>query len=570
MSAQKNTTIFTNGRLFHDGSTAVDAQRQSSMVVRDGKITFIGFDDTPEMDALRQQEPDVEIMDLHGQHILPGFIDSHMHLLMLGQSLHKVNLDGSKDLAEIRSRISQYAKENPHKERILCMGWMHSMTNGEAKASLLDDLDPRPIYIDSKDLHSVWCNSPALKEMGIQEMENPAGGTIERDEQGNASGLLSEACVLLTVWPYLAEVLPMEDKIAALQAAIDAYHAVGCTGCVDMAMDENAWEAILQLRKSKGGSLPLRIAAHWCILPGDGEEHRLRQVERAVELNRQFNNDTSPDLRVVGIKIICDGVIDACTAALAKPYTSNGHFEGPIWTPEMLDPVVKKASEAGLQCALHAIGDQAVHNAVNVLEKHGRPGQRHRIEHLELTAPEDAKRLGQLGIIASIQPVHSDPAILRAWPKLLGPERVKRAFAYSEFADHGAVLAIGSDSPTAPYAPLPNLYVAATRKSARQPEAGDLPVNGNFRLELAQAVSAATSGAAYSCFAEKRVGSLEVGKMADFCIVDTVWKGEELLNAKVKETWFEGRRVYESRNDDDPPHVEEAATRQADVVVTTE
>ncbi|RYO68372.1 hypothetical protein AA0116_g733 [Alternaria tenuissima] len=378
--------------------------------------------------------------------------------------------------------------------------------------------------------------------MGVQDMEVPAGGTIERDADGNASGLLSEACVLLIVWPYLAKVTPLDEKMAALRTAIKAYHAVGCTGCIDMAMDENAWDAILALRSAEG--LPLRVAAHWCIMPGDGEEHRLQQVERAIKLSQEFNNKTSPDLRIVGIKVICDGVIDACTAALAEPYTSNGHFEGPIWTPEMLDPVVKKAIEGGLQCALHAIGDQAVHNAVNVLEKYGNHGQRHRIEHLELTAPEDAKRLGQLGITASIQPVHSDPAILRAWPKLLGPERVKRAFAYSDFAEHGAPLAIGSDTPTAPYAPLPNLYVGTTRKSARQPHVGDAPVNENFKLELTQAVAAATEGAAYSSFAEGRVGSLEVGKMADFCVVEMEWEGEELLKAKILRTWFEGNQVY--------------------------
>jgi predicted amidohydrolase YtcJ len=359
MSFQTAIQIFTNGRFYQDGNTTADAQWHTSMVVQDGKIAFIGKEDDQGFRAFRQ-ESIAKARDLQGQHVLPSFIDAHMHLLMLGQSLHKVNLDGSKDLEEIRSRISKYAKENPHKERILCMGWMHSMTNGEAKASLLDDLDPRPIYIDSKDIHSVWCNSAALKEMGVQDMETPAGGVIERDENGKVSGLLAEACVLLIVWPYLAQVLPTEDKTAALQAAIEAYHAVGCTGCIDMAMDENAWEAILELRKSKGGSLPLRIAAHWCILPGEGEEDRLRQVDRAIELNRQYNSDTDPDLRIVGIKIICDGVIDACTAALAKPYTNNGHFEGPIWTPEMLDPVVKKAANAGLQCALHAIGDQAV------------------------------------------------------------------------------------------------------------------------------------------------------------------------------------------------------------------
>jgi len=536
--------VFTNARIFQGQSSQSSADFPSSLVVQHGKISFVGTVDAPEIAAVRNTGAHTQ--DLNGKFILPGFIDAHMHFLMLGQSLHKVDLDHAKDLDEIRARITKYAKENPDKQRILCKGWMHSMTNGEAKANMLDDLDPRPIYIDSKDIHSCWCNTAALEEMGVQDMEDPAGGTIERDESGKASGLLSEACVLLIVWPHLAKVLPIEDKMAALRSAIKAYHEVGCTGCIDMAMDENAWEAILALREEEGGAIPLRIAAHWCILPGTGEEHRLQQVDRAIELSRQFNSETSPDLRIVGIKIICDGVIDACTAALKEPYTSNAHFEGPIWTPEMLDPVVKKTCEAGLQCALHAIGDQAVHNAVNVLEKHGQPGARHRIEHLELTAPEDAKRLGQLGITASIQPVHSDPAILRAWPKLLGPERVKRAFAYSDFADHGAPLAIGSDTPTAPYAPLPNLYVAATRKSARQPDAGDDPVNENFRLGLAQAFGAVTLGAAVSCFAEERAGSLEAGKLADFCVVDMQWKDEELLNARVVETWFGGKRLYKA------------------------
>jgi predicted amidohydrolase YtcJ len=543
MAAETKTTIFTNGRFFQKGATSAELNFYDALVVRDGKIAYVGNAHAPEIQDFNNAGS--ELRDLGGRHVLPGFIDGHMHFMLLGQSLNKVQLDGSQDLNDIRARITAWAKLHPDKERILCSGWMHSMTDGQAKASMLDDLDSRPIYIDSKDLHSCWCNSAALKEMGVQEMENPAGGTIERDANGKASGLLSEACILLIVWPFLAKALPLEDKMAALRAAINAYHAVGCTGCIDMAMDESAWEAIVELRKAEGGTLPLRVAAHWCVNPGSGPEDRLKQVARAIELNKQFNNDTSPDLRIVGIKLICDGVIDACTAALAEPYTSNMHFEGPIWTPEMLDPVVKMAAEGGLQCALHAIGDQAVHNAVNVLEKYGKPGERHRIEHLELTAPEDAARLGKLGITASIQPVHADPSILRAWPKLIGPERLKRAFAYSDFADHGAPLAIGTDSPTAPYNPLPNLYVATTRKSARQPNAEDAPVNPNFRLEVAQAMSAATSGAAYSCFAEHRVGSLEVGKLADFIVVDMDWSGQELLNARVKETWFEGKKVYE-------------------------
>ncbi|KAF2646937.1 amidohydrolase family protein-like protein [Massarina eburnea CBS 473.64] len=533
-------TLLTNGRFFN-GDNHISLF-YDSMIIKDGKIAYIG-PNTPEH-IVAFGDDNLAIKDLNGQYVLPGFIDGHMHFLMLGQSLAKVNLDGSADLSEIRHRIAKYAKENPEKKRILCKGWMHSMTNGEAKASMLDDLDSRPIYIDSKDLHSCWCNSAALEELGVQGMQNPAGGTIERDADGKASGLLSEACVLLIVWPFLAKVLSIEEKTGALQAAIKSYHEVGCTGCIDMAMDENAWEAIIALRDTFKGKMPIRVGAHWCILPGEGPEHRLQQVDRAIELARQFNASSSPDLRILGIKIICDGVIDACTAALSEPYTSNASSPEPIWTPSMLDPVVKKACDAGLQCALHAIGDQAVHNAINAIEKHGKPGQRHRIEHLELTSPSDAARLGELGITGSIQPVHSDPAILRAWPKLLGPERVDRAFAYHEFENHGAILAIGSDAPTAPHAPLSNIYVATTRKSAREPEAGDEPVNEHFRLGILDAVSAATKGVAFSCFAEDRVGSLEVGKQADFVVVDMDFEPDNLLRAQVKETWFAGEKIY--------------------------
>lgn len=538
MANKPNDILFANGRFFDEDASS--SNFPTSMLVKDGKIAYIG--PCPPADADRH----IPTEDLSGKFVLPGFIDGHMHFLMFGQSLHKVDLDGCTSLDEIRARISQYAQDHPDKKRILCKGWMHSMTDGQAKASMLDDLDDRPIYIDSKDLHSCWCNSKALEEMGVQAMPDPAGGTIERDADGRALGLLSEACVLLIVWPHLARVSSMEEKMDALRAAIAAYHAVGCTGCIDMAMDENAWEAILALRDAEGGSFPLRIAAHWCILPGEDETDRLRQVDRAIDLSNQYSIANSPDLRIAGIKIICDGVIDACTAALSSPYTSNAASPGPIWTPEMLAPVVAKACDAGLQCALHAIGDQAVHNAINVLEAYGKPGQRHRIEHLELTSPADAARLGALGITASIQPVHSDPAILRAWPKLLGPARLKRAFAYSEFAAGGATLALGSDTPTAPHAPVGNLYVATTRKSARQPDAGDEPVNEEFKLDIVEAVCAATRGVAYSCFAEDRLGSLEVGKEADFVVLDMAFEPGKLLKARVDQTWFAGRKVYEA------------------------
>jgi predicted amidohydrolase YtcJ len=166
---------------------------------------------------------------------------------------------------------------------------------------------------------------------------------------------------------------------------------------------------------------------------------------------------------------------------------------------------------------------------------------------LELTTSEDAKRLGQLGITASIQPVHSDPMLFKAWPGLVGPERCKRAFAYKEFLDGGAPIAIGTDAPTAPHMPFPNLYNATTRRSALETES-DKTVNPHFGLGLVESATAATTGAAYARFADDWTGSLKKGLFADFLVVDMQWTPETLLEARVCQTWYRGMKVFDSQS----------------------
>lgn len=519
-----------------------EAAFEECMIIHDDTIVHVGKSTDEEVSQALQKGAVLE--DLKEKYVLPGFIDGHMHLLLLGQALQKLDLDGSKDLAEIRERISLYAKQNQDIPRIMCKGWMPPMSNNEALASMLDDIDPRPIYIDSKDLHSTWCNTAALEELKVHEMSDIQDGTIHRDADGKPTGLLSETAVFSVIWPYLARVASMEEKMNALRSAIAAYTASGYTGLVDMAMDENTWEALLALRQQQqNGKLDLRIAAHWLIVPSDSEAEHIKQVERAIELHAEYNLESSPDFRIAGIKVICDGVVDSCTAALLEPYTLNGVSCDPLWPQENLAPVVTRAVKAGLQCALHAIGDRTVHMVLNVLEEYGTRDGRHRIEHLEMTTAEDAARLGKLGITASVQPVHSDPDILREWPALIGNKRCTRAFAYREFADGGATLALGSDSPTAPFKPLPNIYTATTRRSARRPE-WEKTVNPHFALPLVTAFTAATTGAAYACFADSITGRLKKGLKADFVVVDMEWSKERLLQAAVTETWFEGRRVF--------------------------
>jgi predicted amidohydrolase YtcJ len=534
--------VFANGKIFNASRRSGEPAFHDWMLVEDGVVRDVGLSSDARLNDVKASGATVQ--DLAQKTILPGFIDGHMHLLMLGQSLQKLDLWGCETFEDIRARIKTYAAEHPHVPRILCRGWMNFMTNGEAKASMLDDLDARPIFIDSRDLHSVWCNSAGLDDLGIASIEIPPGGLVERDEDGKPSGLVGEACVLTHVWPHLARVASMEERTGAIKAAITVYTEAGYTGVVDMAMDSHAWEAILTLFADEP-DIPMRVSAYWFIAPTENVEDALVQVDKAIEMSKKFSKETSPNACILGLKVILDGVIDACRAAVSQPYSSNGELPEALWKAEILEPVVKKADEAGIQCAIHAIGDAAITLAINSIERRCSPGKRHRIEHLELSSPEDAKRLGKLGITASIQPVHSDPAILRAWPRILGDERLKRVFAYREFHNHGAPLAIGTDAPTAPHAAFANLYVATTRKSAKEPARNDEPVNPNFALDVYDAIAGATAGVAYSIFAESRVGSLTPGRRADFVVVDLDWEDSEtLIGTSVYQTWFGGRKVF--------------------------
>lgn len=537
------TKILTNGRFLrpsdHNPSHANFAE---CLVVDDhGHIVHIGsFNDVAVQELVA---PGTQLVDMKGHLIIPGLIESHTHVLLTGQALNTLSLIDCQSLEDIRVCIRDYAQAHPNLPRISCSRWFQASTNNQALASMIDDLDPRPIYIGSYDLHSVWCNTAALTELQVGSMENPPGGTIHRSEDGEPNGLLSESAALGIALPFLSQQHTDEEKITFIHDAISSYISSGYTGLVDMAMDDTMLDIILKYRARCGGCLPIWMAMHWFIMPQTTMADNLKQVERAIELNKEYNASTTPDCRIAGIKIICDGVVDSCTASLSEPY-SHGQGNAPtMWTMDELLPVLNKADRSGLQIALHAIGDAAIKLAIDALEAIGNPTGRHRIEHLETCAPEDVPRLGKLGITASIQPVHSDPFNLRSWPTLLGPKRCGHIFPYNSFAEHGAVIALGTDAPTASLLPLPNLYTATTRRSSHKPDMTDT-TTPKYALSLAAAMAAATQGAAYGCFADDRVGRLEPGKVASLTVIDVAWDATQLLQGKVVETWYQGRKIF--------------------------
>lgn len=537
-------TVFVHGRfLVHDQHSPTCPEFKGCIVVEEGKITHLGHesDDVPQV----ARQNGAEVVDLEHRMVIPGFIDGHTHLMFLGLSLTKLDLSGCKSLTQIRTAISDYAKTNPNLPRLLCRGWHQPSTDGLALASMLDDLDPRSIFIESLDLHSTWCNTAALSELPIEEIKQVCGHHISCDEDGNPTGLLAENAQTGYIWPHLVRSCAAADKQSALELAFQSLVEAGYTGAIDMAMDDDAWEALADLRRTKG--LPLHIAAHWFIPFESSTDKLMQHVDQAIERHHTWHPEVSRDFCVVGIKLVSDGVVDGCTAALSRPYPGQKDMVMPIWPAESIDLVVKRAAAAGLQVAVHAIGDRAITQAINSIAQVGDSRARHRIEHLELPTEEDVQRLGQLGITASIQPVHSDPDMVRKYESLIGPELWKRAFPYREFADVKTCLAIGTDAPTARHLPLPNLYNATTRRSATDPSLKTQTQPHNA-LSLDQAIIAATRGAAYSRFAENWVGSLEKGKQADFVVLDVEWTADTLLSGKVVQTWSRGRKLYDAES----------------------
>jgi predicted amidohydrolase YtcJ len=565
------TTVYRNAKVF----TADPARPWSpAFAVRDGRFLVVGCDEEVDAAAASASETsasessasessasetsasdtsagatsagEIESVDLEGALVIPGVIDGHFHLLHTGGSLQRVDLLRAKSLDEIQGAVRNHANADVKSHWVLGKSWLFDAVPGEPTAAMLDPVvSQRPVLLDANDFHSTWVNSLALEALGItDETPDPAGGRIARDEHGKATGFLEETAAELA-WDHLDKITTSDQRDHQLKDAVMALNAAGLTTVIDMGMGPVALETISHAEQR--GDLDVRVVAHWLMSREGPVGTHLAQVSEAAALSRTHSSDL---LRVAGIKFIVDGVIDGCTAHVTEPYT-NGALPDPIWDYEALAPVVAAADKAGLQVALHAIGDAAVHAALDAVENAYRENggdpraRRHRIEHIEYCDPADIPRFAQLNVTASMQPVHADPAIQDNWRQMLGPQRSPGGFPAAALAASGARLVLGTDAPTAPFAPLPNLFIATTRRSALQPElAANEPKNA---LPIEDALTCATANAAWSCFAEDRLGSISLGKHADFVVVDpdiTESDPERLLNASVLQTVVGGRTVH--------------------------
>jgi predicted amidohydrolase YtcJ len=534
-------TVFTGARLL-DADLAGITPGSSTIVVEDGRIARIVADDTAVEGAVVAGD---DVVELAGQVVVPGFVDSHVHLVWMGQSLASVALTDAPDLATIQRRLrAERERIGPDATVLRGKGWLFDALDTEPTAAMIDEVVADiPVFLDSNDMHSVWVNTAALRTMGVDaETPDPPSGRLSRLPSGEPTGMLYERAAHEIGWAHLAATTTDRDRVDAVRRALEAFAAAGVTSVVDMGMDEDGWAALHTLAHESGGRLPVRVVAHW-LIPDSGDSTSNRaSVDRAAELSARG----STWMRVIGVKLVLDGVIDSCTAALRHPY-ANGSNAELMWDEGRLREVALAADAARLRLAIHAIGDRASDVALDVIEAvvaaNAPWDRRPRLEHLEIVSDDTPARMAALAVTASIQPVHADPAIQPNWRAQLGDERVERGYPWPVFGAAGARVALGTDAPTAPHEALVNLHIATTRESVIDPA---LPATtpGSV-LPIDQALRHATIDSAASFAADGDLGRIAPGYAADFVVLtdDPTSRGT-LLGTAVVLTVVDGEVVH--------------------------
>jgi len=535
-AADAPVTLVDNAKIytFDRGGTVIESGALAFSA--DGEILAIG-----DSEAMRTAFATAQRIDLAGKALLPGLIDSHGHLYGLALSLTQADLVGASSKSEVIDRLRQFAADLPPGDWLLGRGWDQ---NDWPDTTFPDHMDldavfpDRPVWLRRIDGHAAWGNSLAMAQADQDLTGNwqPPGGLVQRKPDGAPTGIFVDSAMELVDRAVPPPSAALVD--AALDLATQNLVSLGLTGVHDPGIDRSVAE--LYLHKIASGSMPLRIYAM-----ADGAGDTLDWLCANGPLA-----DPSGRLIMRSVKLYADGALGSRGAALSADYADEAGNRGLLFASnEALAGQMRHAMSCGLQVSVHAIGDRANRQVLDVFEQllpeyPANPG-RHRIEHAQILDPADIPRFAGLGIIAAMQPTHATSDMYWAGERL-GPQRLAGAYAWKSLLESGAVLAFGSDFPVEEVNPMLGIHAAVTRQDAAGwPKGGWLPQQ---RLARVDAVRAFTLDAAFAAFMEQTVGSIEVGKRADFIVLNrdpmTV-PAADFRGLQVLQTWVDGQRVFQ-------------------------
>ncbi len=460
--------------------------------IRDGRILALG---TPREVRAALHRP--RELDLGDAVAVPGLVDAHGHLVLLGRLATDLDLSGADGPEALASRVRERLAAHPTGTWLRGRGWDQNLfPDGRLPdRQALDALVPTtPIFLERIDAHAALVNGVALRLAGIdRNTEDPQGGRIVRNASGEPTGVLLDAAM-----EQVARVIPEPGPAALEQQLALALARCAASGLVavhDAGMDRDVFEALVRLQSQ--GPLPLRVfaMARW------GEPRFEEALARGPE--------TCGDLQLRTVKFFLDGALGSRGAALFEDYADEPGNRGLDTGPTDLAAAFARVTARGFQLACHVIGDRACARALDALESmdgEGRRALRPRLEHLQVVRPQDLARAARLGVVASMQPVHhtSDASWV---PDRLGSARLDHAYAWRAVLSAGLPLAFGSDFPIEPPDPLLGLWAATSR-------------SGPQRLTREEALAAYTTGAAWAVFEESQAGRLAPGRRADVSVFD--------------------------------------------------
>jgi predicted amidohydrolase YtcJ len=535
----QTTTVLRNATIYTGDAAQPWA---SALAIAGERIVWLGADH----EVASWITSTTEQIDCGGRLVLPGLIDSHFHLLLGARALGQLQLDDVPDLPECQRRLGEYAASRPGQQWLSGRGWKYSMFGGAPiHRRWLDAVVPdRPVLLTAFDGHTAWANTVALEQAGMLHGFNTgsAFSMVVMDEDGTATGELRESEAIDPVRRLIPR-FSDDEQAELLRQALGELAALGITSIHNM--DGNPVQLALYRSFAERDQLSLRVYLPLSITPG----MELAQIDEWAALASALQGTR---LRAGCVKLFMDGVVESKTAYLLAPYADGTADRGtPNHTQEGFNAFCTHADRLGLQIFTHAIGDGAVRSTLDGYEAaqraNGVRDSRHRVEHVELLDPADLPRFRELGVIASMQPLHANFGYdeNNPWRRLAGRERWAWGFPWRVLRDGGAHLAFGSDWPVVSADPLRGIVAAQNR--IKLDLSGPESPFPDQRLNLDETIAAYTSGGAYAEFQEHEKGTLRQGMLADLVMLSEnifALPSEQLHQAKVELTMVGGQVVF--------------------------
>ena len=488
---------------------------------------------------LLEKYQEAELIDGNNNSILPGLHDAHGHVLALGNLKNEVDLMGVTSLEESLEIIQKFIDEHPNNSWILGRGWNQALWE-ENKFPTFKDLDKlktdKPIWLRRVDGHAGWANSKAMEiAQSGNHLKDMPGGEIIVDANGIQTGIFVDTAMGI-IGKHL-ENESQEQVTTIIHEALNYLASLGLTSVDDAGVDWTEYDSYITL--SEQHKLPIRVN----VMLASGSS----VLDKMIDNGPVHSKDDY--LQVHAIKFMGDGALGSRGAAMLEPYSDRHDTSGKlVQSKDFLESLIYKYSDKGWQANIHAIGDRANRVAIEVLsnEKANTKQNRNRIEHAQIIAFKDLKKLKEFDIIASMQPTHATSDMNMAEDRV-GRERLRGAYAWQTLWKKGVIIASGSDFPVELANPFYGLHAAVTRQDRNnQPKDGWIPIEN---LSVAQALASFTINAAYANRRDQVQGSLESGKYADFILVDqNIFEipKQEIWKTNVLQTWVGGKKVYDN------------------------